>query len=245
MGPDESTEISCQAGNSLSNDFAPVVGTLYQLSNLGGSKGGLKGRLIFELPPESSISPTHIITLIDSNPLRTLNTPMHRPPSDPGDIFIGLDNSGGYSPGTASKTQLSLGAAGSISNYINNVGDGTNWLERLTANLKSLRVPISATAFQTGSNCVSASGSCASAAAGMVTIAAGATTVKVLTLAVTPKSEIHIDENVSYGNSLGIMCNKDWGRHYRIAQQAPGSFTIETDMAPAKTPACLSFSILN
>jgi hypothetical protein len=237
--------ISCEAGNSLSNDFPPVVGTLYQLSNLGGSKGRLKGRLIFELPPESSISPTHIITLLDSNPLKTLNTPMHRPSSDPGDMFIGLDNSGGYSPGTASKTQLSIGAAGSISNYINNVGDGTNWLERLTANLKAFRVPVSATAFQTGSNCVSALGSCGSAPAGRVTIAAGATTVTVFTATVTPNSEISVGENVTYGQSLGVVCNKDWGRHYRIIQQVAGSFTIESDEAPTNTPACLSFSVLN
>jgi hypothetical protein len=166
---------------------------------------------------------------------------MHRPSSDPGDMFIGLDNSGGYSPGTASKTQLSIGAAGSISNYINNVGE----LERLTANLKAFRVPVSATAFQTGSNCVSALGSCGSAPAGRVTIAAGATTVTVFTAAVTPNSEISVGENVTYGQSLGVVCNKDWGRHYRIIQQVAGSFTIESDEAPTNTPACLSFSVLN
>jgi hypothetical protein len=170
---------------------------------------------------------------------------MHRPSSDPGDMFIGLDNSGGYSPGTASKTQLSFGAAGSISNYINNVGDRTNWLERLTANLKAFRVPISATAFQTGSDCVSASGSSGSAAVGRVTIAAGATTVTVFTTAVTPNSEILLDENLSYGRFLGVICNRDWERRYRIGQQTSGSFTTETDAAPANMPACLSFSILN
>ena len=37
---------------------------------------------------------------------------------------------------------ISLGAPQSISSYIGNAGDGKSWLERLTANLKSFRVPL-------------------------------------------------------------------------------------------------------
>jgi hypothetical protein len=36
----------------------------------------------------------------------------------------------------------------SISNYIGNTGDGTNWKERLTSSLKSFTVPVNAPGFQ-------------------------------------------------------------------------------------------------
>jgi hypothetical protein len=37
---------------------------------------------------------------------------------------------------------ISLGAPKSISSYIGNAGDGKNWLERLTGNVKAFRVPL-------------------------------------------------------------------------------------------------------
>jgi len=237
--------VDCQAGDSISNDFPPVVGTVMQLSNLGGSNGGLKGRLIFEPPPLSSLYPTHIITLFDSDPVKTLSAPMHRPAWDSQDAFIGLDNPQGTSPTPNGRTQISFGAPVAISNYIANVGDGVNWLERLTAQLKSFKVPVSAPSFQTTSNCASSVGSCGSAAAGRITIAAGATQVTVLSTAVTSTSEINVNENRASGPALGVVCNTDWGRNYRIAQQNAGSFVVETNAPPVGNPACLNYSIVN
>lgn len=127
----------CLGGNSAGNDYPPVVGTVLQLSVTGGAAGGLKGRLIFELPPGAEVGPTHVITLSDSNPDKTLATPGNRPTNDPSDGYIGYD--GGYVP---SKMQIALGAPVSISRYIGNTGDGINYLERLTATLEQYRVPI-------------------------------------------------------------------------------------------------------
>jgi hypothetical protein len=127
----------CVGGNSAGNDYPAVAATLLQLSNSGGSPGGLKGRMIFELPPGSSVGPTHVITLADSNPDKTLATANNRPSWDPNDTFIGYD--GGYVP---SKTQMSMGAPVSISRYIGNPGDGINYLERLTPQQEQFRVPV-------------------------------------------------------------------------------------------------------
>jgi hypothetical protein len=127
----------CLGGNSAGNDYPPVVGTVLQLSVTGGASGGLKGRVIFELPPGAEVGPTHVITLSDSNPDKTLATPGNRPTNDPSDSYIGYD--GGYFP---SKMQLAIGAPVSISRYIGNAGDGVSYLERLTATLEQYRVPV-------------------------------------------------------------------------------------------------------
>ena len=133
-----------------------------------------------------------------------------------------------------------------ISNYIANVGDGVNWLERLTAQLKSFKVPVSVPSFQTT---VELRFQCGilrlRAAAGRITIAAGATQVTVLSTAVTSTSEINVNENRASGPALGVVCNTDWGRNYRIAQQNAGSFVVETNAPPVGNPACLNHSIVN
>jgi hypothetical protein len=82
--------------------------------------------------------PGHIITLSDSNFQKTIATANNRPANDAQDAFLGYDQA----DGTPANVGISLGAPKSISNYIGNPGDGKDWLERLTANLKSFRVPI-------------------------------------------------------------------------------------------------------
>lgn len=129
--------MQCVGGNSVGNDWPAVTATLLQESSSGGAPGGLKGRLIFELPPGAEVGPTEVITLSDANPDKTLATPGNRPSWDPNDSFIGYD--GGYFPG---QMQISFGSPVSISRYIGNPGDGINYLERLTATLERYRVPI-------------------------------------------------------------------------------------------------------
>jgi hypothetical protein len=99
---------------------------------------GLKGRLNFSVVPLNGLNSTHIITVNDSNPGKTIADPNHRPTSDPNDVYIGMDQ-GAVSPSLA---QLSFGAPVAISNYIGNVGDGVNWGERLTAGSKEFRVSV-------------------------------------------------------------------------------------------------------
>ncbi len=234
---DNGSAIWMQCGGGTSPDRATVL----QLGVRGGYPSGLKGRLILETPIDGDLGATHLITLSDSNPAKTQATLGNRPTWDPTDTFIGTDQLGEQN---YFNTQLSFGSPVSISNYIANVGDGINWLERLTANLKSFKVPVIAPIYQTASNCISADGTCGAAAAGMVAIAPGTTSVTVSNTAVTAKSEIQLDENLSNGGLMGVSCDVAW-RHYRIASQTPGvGFVIETDAAPIAA-ACLSFTIEN
>src|SRR6202451_2096050 len=99
---------------------------------------GLKGRLNFAVTPLNAVSSTHVITLNDSNPAKTIADPNHRPAADANDVYIGMDQ-GSQNPSLA---QLSFGAPAAISNYIGNVGDGVNWGERLTAGLKEFKVAV-------------------------------------------------------------------------------------------------------
>jgi hypothetical protein len=129
----------CLGGNSVGNDWPAVTATLLQESGTGSAAGGLKGRMIFELPPGASVAhPTHVITLSDSNPDKTLATPGNRPAFDPNDGYIGYDG-----VAYAAKTPISLGSPVSISRYIGNDGDGVSYLERLTATMEQYRVPVS------------------------------------------------------------------------------------------------------
>ena len=101
---------------------------------------GQKGRLIFEQGLYGNIAGGHKITLVDSNPAKTLATAGMRPANDSNDTYIGLDNAAGT---LASSAQLAFGAPVSISHYIGNVGDNTSFLERLTASGKTFNVPVS------------------------------------------------------------------------------------------------------
>ena len=96
---------------------------------------GFKGELNFG-PNNSTYpwagGPTDIITLIDSNPFKTLATVGNRPPADPGDTAIGVDNGGN---GLAFRDPVS------ISGYINSLADGYSYAERLTATSKSFWTP--------------------------------------------------------------------------------------------------------
>jgi hypothetical protein len=116
------------------------------LLNAGESAGaevaGTKGRLIFEQGLQGTITGGHKITLVDSNPAKTLSYNGMRPAYDANDTYIGLDNSSLSQTGAAN-AQLALGAPVSISNYIGNGGDNTSFLERLTASGKTFKVPVS------------------------------------------------------------------------------------------------------
>ncbi|MCU1305161.1 MAG: hypothetical protein JWQ87_5445 [Candidatus Sulfotelmatobacter sp.] len=106
----------------------------------GAEAFGYKGRLIFEQGLANLVNGGHKVTLVDSNPIKTLNTITMRAAYDANDTYIGLDNvSGAVAPTLA---QLAFGAPVSISNYIGNAGDNTSWLERLTASLKTFTVPV-------------------------------------------------------------------------------------------------------
>jgi len=100
---------------------------------------GLKGRLNFIGTNKAGFNGGSIITLVDSNPDKTVATSNYLPTMDAEDVWIGSDN-----PAYASRKNMPLafGAPVSISNYINALPDGTHWKERLTAKEKTLAVPL-------------------------------------------------------------------------------------------------------
>jgi hypothetical protein len=137
QSPSTTTAVSTfwDAGNGLVNHQALVLNDGPNNGSWGSNK---RGRLNFGTSGGSSLNPGHIITLVDSNPLKTRAYSLNRPPNSSNDTFIGLDSG---NVGLAS-AQLTLGAPIAISQYISNIGDGASWLERLTATKKQFAVPV-------------------------------------------------------------------------------------------------------
>ena len=132
----------CFAGESAGNNQPRVLGTLMQNGpGSGAPDPNVKGRLNFLNSPAGNLGPSHIITLVDSDPAKTLADAIHRPSNDDKDAYIGLDVPAGGA--SLSQSQLAFGAPISLSNYIGNKGDGTRWKERLTASEKTFAVAVS------------------------------------------------------------------------------------------------------
>ena len=134
----------CQSGAGNTGYVWPVCLGSYnpqtQMRLMGGlTVGGsttlqnLKG--VLNIGGNSAVTgPTHMITLFDFEPDKTAAYGSTRAPNSAHDSFIGIDSNN-----TNSNVGLSLGSFGSISQYIANNGDGTNWLERLTSTLKEFK----------------------------------------------------------------------------------------------------------
>jgi hypothetical protein len=121
--------VSCLTGPS--NGGAGFSATLLQQQDAAGNGpfANSKGRVNFG---KQIGAPNDLITLADSNFLKTIATVGERPSNDAGDMAIGVDQTGG----------MLERAATSISSYINAVPSGTNFLERLTAAGKTFNVPV-------------------------------------------------------------------------------------------------------
>jgi hypothetical protein len=130
-----------QACTGQDQDLASTM--LHTKTNQDGGLAkfqNLKGRVNFA---SSGSGPSHFITLVDSNISKTMGAAGNRPQNDANDTFIGYD----AGSGTAASIGLSFGAPVTISNYIGNVGDGTNWKERLWSGGKAFSVNVSAPVF--------------------------------------------------------------------------------------------------
>ena len=101
----------------------------------GGGQTNLKGRLNFAT---LGSGPGHIMTLSDANFQKTIATANNRAPNDANDAYIGYDQANG----DPTQVGISFGAPKSLSNYIGNVGNGSSWLERLTATLKEFKTNV-------------------------------------------------------------------------------------------------------
>jgi hypothetical protein len=139
--------LHCQGVPGTTGYVWPVcLGSFYPQNQMrlmaGATVGGnlalqnLKGTLNIGANTAAT-GPTHLITLFDFEPDKSSAYGNSRAPNSIHDTFIGIDSSN-----TNSTVGLSLGSYGSISQYIANNGDGTNWLERLTATLKEFKTPV-------------------------------------------------------------------------------------------------------
>jgi hypothetical protein len=129
--------VSCAGASAPTDQFYEQGALLLPVKpNVdGGIHLNLKGRLNF---PTLGTAPGHIITLSDSNFKKTTATGNNRPTNDANDAFIGYDQGNGGQANIG----ISIGAPVSLSSYIGNVGDGTNWKERLTAILKEFKTDL-------------------------------------------------------------------------------------------------------
>jgi hypothetical protein len=130
--------ISCLAGNSNGNNAMPNATVLQYGYATGGQGANFKGRLNFTSSQSGMMNSGEIVTLVDSNPAKTLATPGNRAAADAADTFLGAD-SGSTSYGNVG---LAIGAPVSISSYINSLPNGTSFLERLTSGAKTFNVPV-------------------------------------------------------------------------------------------------------
>jgi hypothetical protein len=100
--------------------------------------------------------------------------------------------------------------------------------------------------YATSTVCSSTGGQCGSAAAGSVAFPVNSTSLVVFTSAVTPQSQIFVQEDSSLGVQLAISCNSSVGRVYQVTQRLAGvSFEIRSSAPPLSNPACLSYHIVN
>src|SRR5437016_13874713 len=130
------TWISCYASMAPSTFFEQGAFLMAVKPNQdAGQKTNLKGRLNFST---LGTGPGHIITLSDSNFQKTIATANNRPANDANDAYVGYDQG----DGNPANIGITLGAPKSVSQYIANAGDGANWLERLTANLKEFKTNV-------------------------------------------------------------------------------------------------------
>ena len=128
--------VSCYSAMAPSTFFEQGAFLLAVKPNAdANSRLNLKGRLNFST---LGTAPGHIITLSDSNFQKTIATANNRPTNDANDAFLGYDQG----DGNPANIGITLGAPKSVSNYIGNVGDGQNWLERLTAGLKEFKTNV-------------------------------------------------------------------------------------------------------
>ncbi len=130
--------VSCLAGNSNGNNGMPDATVLQYGLTSGGPTPNLKGRLNFTSSQSSMMHSGEIVTLVDSNPAKTLATPGNRPAQDASDTFLGTDTGSV----TYANVGLAMGAPVSISSYINAIPSGSNYLERLTGTRKTFNVPV-------------------------------------------------------------------------------------------------------
>ena len=118
----------------------PSVGATLKVSgpSAGPATSGQKGMLNFI--NFGSLGQGDLVTLADCNPSLTLATGGYRPAWSQCDTALGFDSAAGAAQTSAG---VFLRAPYSISQYINALPTGSNWLERLTAAGKTFNVPVS------------------------------------------------------------------------------------------------------
>lgn len=120
-----------------------------------------------------------------------------------------------------------------------------------TGSLVTSAQPVSATAYQTATNCASSASPavCGSAASGAVAVPTGTNpTLTVNTTAVTANSIILLTIDEGLGTKLSVTCNSTLSTLVNpvvTARTAATSFTITIGSTLVTNPACVSYLIIN
>lgn len=132
--------LSCQGGDATLSGGAGTSDIPSQVAMFGGnSPGNLKGLWLATIGPVSSLGPTDITTILDSNFPRTAAGGATRPTADVNDLAIGIDNATAVAP---SASTLGFRAPVAITRRIGTLFDGSTWLEQLTSSAENYRVPL-------------------------------------------------------------------------------------------------------
>ena len=230
--------ISCPAGDSVSNNYPQVGALLLQAGPVSSDEpGGYKGRINL-MAPHGTMPATHLITLGDSNPAKTLATPSHRPlltvngVTDTSDTWIGLDNF----DANVNQFQLAFGAPVSISSYIHAVGNPATDtpLETLTSSAKTFNVPITANQSITANQPITANAQI------MSTVGTGTAPFSVMSR--TPVG--NLTSQFAQGLSLTGATGSIGGSQLNAGQCANGTATIngtDTSMTAIASPSSSPF----
>jgi len=122
----------------LSNSNQGGLGTIYQFNALAGGPSTIyKGRVNFEPTYGTIIKPTAIITVLDSNPFKTMADPSHRPKMDAADNAIGTDTNGG----TLTTADMALTSGVGFNLYAGSPTpfDGSSWIKQITPTTETSR----------------------------------------------------------------------------------------------------------
>jgi hypothetical protein len=128
----------------------------------GAVTAGLKGREIFT-GPSNLYNQGELITLVDCNNAKTVNTILNRPTWDACDSYIGLDQT---STVNSNNVHLDIVTPVSLSLYFGVDGTGTGWTEQTSATGKTLNAPLTLN----GNLLIGAGYSCIGTACGPLTL---------------------------------------------------------------------------
>jgi len=131
QAPESVTCSSSDPDYTIAGQIATVMQSTNQSNSSSASQKGI-------LNLSASSGNSDFLTIQDSNKFKTAATPYYRPAWDAADLAFGSDCSG-------ANGCMTIRAGQTLHEYINNVGDGSSWVEGLSSTFKTLKLPLDLT----------------------------------------------------------------------------------------------------